>query len=546
MTVQISEGLSRDRPQLGLGWRMLIIAGVLVIEAVLHTLLFQSMVLTASSGLGEAIQQVQHSLFRFLVAYGAFCVILIGLHRRESFTVIGASHVLAPPRPGWCALHAVLVVLLVTMSYALHTNVAHVPYLVLGFAWLICAVGAVAALFIGMAPIKVWSQAARNNRAVLAYAIAPTLATIIAIHLSQSLWRPAARLTFFLVAIMLRPFAPYLHADLATMTLGTENFAVMIADVCSGLEGVGLMLVFSVSWLWFFRREYYFPRALMIVPAALVLVFLLNSVRIGALVLIGDAGYPNVAIIGFHSQAGWIAFNAVALGVAIVSRRSAWLSRDAPGRAQSGGTDNPTAVYLVPLLAILAAGMFAHALSAGFDFFYPLRLIAAAAVLWAYRRRFKQPHWRFSWRAAAVGVLVFAMWLSFDHLMYVPHTMPDALAQAPGPIRGLWIVCRALAAIVTVPIAEELAYRGYLMRLFASRHFDAIAFRDVRWPALASASIVFGITHGSMWAPGIIAGVAYGWLAIRSNTLGEAVAAHATTNALVVAYVLVFSQWQLW
>jgi CAAX prenyl protease-like protein len=134
----------------------------------------------------------------------------------------------------------------------------------------------------------------------------------------------------------------------------------------------------------------------------------------------------------------------------------------------------------------------------------------------------------------------------FDRLFNVPRAVPEGLAQVSGLVGGFWIVCRAAAAIITVPIAEELAYRGYLMRIVVSRNFDAIALRDVRWPALALASIVFGITHGSMWIPGIIAGVAYGVLAIRTNKLGEAVAAHATTNALLAATVLIFDQWQLW
>lgn len=131
-------------------------------------------------------------------------------------------------------------------------------------------------------------------------------------------------------------------------------------------------------------------------------------------------------------------------------------------------------------------------------------------------------------------------------LFNMPRAMPDPLTQVSAPARGFWMVCRTVAAIVTVPISEELAYRGYLMRIFVSRNFDAVALRDVRWPALAFASIVFGITHGTMWAPGIIAGAAYGMLAIRTNKLGEAIAAHATTNALVAATVLIFDQWQLW
>ena len=50
--------------------------------------------------------------------------------------------------------------------------------------------------------------------------------------------------------------------------------------------------------------------------------------------------------------------------------------RDAPA------TENPTAAYLMPLLAILAAGALSHAMSGNFETFYPLRLIAGAAMLW--------------------------------------------------------------------------------------------------------------------------------------------------------------------
>ncbi len=50
------------------------------------------------------------------------------------------------------------------------------------------------------------------------------------------------------------------------------------------------MLAFCTAWLWYFRREYVFPRALVILPGAVLLIFLLNAVRIAALVLIGDAG----------------------------------------------------------------------------------------------------------------------------------------------------------------------------------------------------------------------------------------------------------------
>jgi CAAX prenyl protease-like protein len=97
-----------------------------------------------------------------------------------------------------------------------------------------------------------------------------------------------------------------------------------------------------------------------------------------------------------------------------------------------------------------------------------------------------------------------------------------------------------------VPIAEELAYRGYVMRVRLSGDFDTVELRKVRWPGLAISAVLFGLTHGSMWLPGIIAGGAYGLVAMRTNRLGEAVAAHATTNALLVVAVLEFGEWQYW
>ncbi len=354
--------------------------------------------------------------------------------------------------------------------------------------WLALGVGAAAALFSALAPLSVWFSEMQRHRAVLLYAIAPAIATLVAIDLSQALWHPTAKITYSVVVWLLKPFLPHLYENFSTMAIGTDNFAVTVADVCSGLEGMGLMLVFTVSWLWYFRCEYYFPRALVVIPAALVVMFLLNAVRIAGLVLIGDAGYPNVAIVGFHSQAGWIAFNAAAFGVAVVGKNSRWLNRTARQANTVDITDNPTAVYLLPLLAILAAGMLAHALSAGFDFLYPLRLVAAAAVLWAYRRHYRQMDWRFSWRAIAVGSAIFVLWVAFDRWQGTAKGMPAALAQAPDSWRGFWIVCRAAAAVITVPIAEELAYRGYLMRTIASRNFDAVAFRNVPWPALVGAA----------------------------------------------------------
>ncbi len=84
------------------------------------------------------------------------------------------------------------------------------------------------------------------------------------------------------------------------------------------------------------------------------------------------------------------------------------------------------------------------------------------------------------------------------------------------------------------------------MRRLEHHNFETVPYGTVSWRALAVTAIVFGIGHGALWLPGVAAGIAYGLLAVRRGQLGEAVVAHATTNALLAVAVLGFDQWELW
>jgi CAAX prenyl protease-like protein len=84
------------------------------------------------------------------------------------------------------------------------------------------------------------------------------------------------------------------------------------------------------------------------------------------------------------------------------------------------------------------------------------------------------------------------------------------------------------------------------MRRLINAYFESVTFGSVRWPALTVTAIVFGLAHGALWPAGVIAGLAYGWILIRRGRIGEAFAAHATSNALIAGTVLAANQWQLW
>src|SRR6185503_5070282 len=100
---------------------------------------------------------------------------------------------------------------------------------------------------------------------------------------------------------------------------------------CSGYEGLGLILAFLSIYLFLFRKDLRFPGALLLLPLGAVTIWILNAVRIIALVVIGTSGWREIATGGFHSQAGWLVFNAVGLGfVAAINRGGYFMVRAKP------------------------------------------------------------------------------------------------------------------------------------------------------------------------------------------------------------------------
>ena len=102
-----------------------------------------------------------------------------------------------------------------------------------------------------------------------------------------------------------RLFEATARADPSTLTIGAGDFDITVARDCSGVQGIGLIVVFTAVWLWLHHAEWRFPQALVLVPIGMAVIWLLNCVRIAALVFIGSAGAPQAAVGGFRlRQAG--------------------------------------------------------------------------------------------------------------------------------------------------------------------------------------------------------------------------------------------------
>ena len=524
-----------------------LLCGLLLGELLILSFWLDGGALTAQPGLVGQIGLLGAWVLRFLVGFAAAFAAFAGMEGTVSLSPLFNNS--SPVRGSLLLLHAGSAAIFGVLSAALYGNWQLPAPDLVAVAWIGAGLLALASLGLAFYALPVWTGLLASSGTAALYAVGVAGLGVAAVALSQSMWQSAANLTFVMVQVLVRPMLPNLIVQPEKMRLQGHTFGVIISQECSGLEGVGLMLVFGVAWLWLSRKDLRFPRAYLLIPAGVVIIYLLNAVRIAALLLLGDAGAPSIAAGGFHSQAGWIAFNGLALAMTIVVPKLRWFSarpleHSAPLESTS---ENPTAAYLIPFLAILAAGMLARAASADFEWLYGIRFLAAASALWSYRKQLRTVDWRFSWWGPGIGVAVLLVWIGFDRWQAIPAAaMPSALAAGAPFARLTWVVFRTLAAVATVPIAEELAFRGFLMRRLAAADFEAVPLRSSSWLGLTASSVLFGLLHGDRWIAGTLAGLAFGWVSRHTNRIGDAIVAHATTNALLAFIVLELDQWQYW
>ncbi len=420
--------------------------------------------------------------------------------------------------------------------------------------WMCCGAVVLISWCLAARPIGFWVQVVRLGWPVL---LAGTFVGVFALGIGAStgrLWDSLHSLTFGSAQRLLHLYTNDVVCHPETHALGIGNFVVSIAPECSGFEGIGLICALLGAYLLLFRKDLRFPQALLLLPLGIMVIWSFNVLRIVLLLIVGASGRPDVALGGFHSQAGWLGFNIVGLGLVAISRRIRLFSRiDARGESPSldPAVTNPTAAYLVPMLAIVATAMITGAMSNGqFDALYLARVAAAGLAFWVLRKGYSGLRWSWSWTAAGIGILVFALWIALEPLYATAapdtsRTIPKALSAMPMFAAATWLFLRVFGSVVMVPLAEELAFRGYLIRRLIAADFESVPADRFTWPSFLISSLLFGAMH-QRWVAGTIAGMLYALALRHRGRLGDAVLAHATTNALIAALVLTTGAWSLW
>ncbi len=198
-------------------------------------------------------------------------------------------------------------------------------------------------------------------------------------------------------------------------------------------------------------------------------------------------------------------------------------------------------------MVVLLAGTITAAFTSGFDFLYPVRILAAGAVLWWCRWEYRGLGWTVSWEAVGMGLLVFGIWLGLEEVVAVASesTVESGLETLPTASRLAWLCARILGSVIVIPFAEELAFRAYLTRRLMRAEVGSVAPGTFSWFSFLVSSALFGALHGR-WLAGCIAGMAYAIVLYRRKSIGDCVLAHGVTNFLIALYVLICGTWSLW
>jgi uncharacterized protein len=183
---------------------------------------------------------------------------------------------------------------------------------------------------------------------------------------------------------------------------------------------------------------------------------------------------------------------------------------------------------------------------------YAARAVVAGAALVLLWPRFVElrdfrltaPDWLLA-IAAGVGVLV--IWILLDEGWFAFDLGSGYDPRRYGSEAIDWPLTsfRLLGLAIVVPLAEELFWRSFLLRWLEKQDFLAVAPTTVGMRSLLITSVLFALEH-NQWLAGLIAGLVYGWLYIRTGKLWVPVIAHAVTNGLLGAYILIERDWRFW
>ncbi|WP_317930996.1 exosortase E/protease, VPEID-CTERM system [Halioxenophilus sp. WMMB6] len=409
--------------------------------------------------------------------------------------------------------------------------------------WLTCGLTVLLTVLLMILPLRSWWHfGAAQKQALLLCALVATIVTAVSL-LSKSLWPTFIYPTFAASEWLLQLFVPAVYSVPEKLYLGVDQFVVHISATCSGVEGMGLAVCFTLLYLYIQRDQLRFPQALILLPLAAVLSWLLNVVRIALLILLGEFVSPDFAIGGFHSQAGWFTFIGLAMAIIYGFNRIPWFKHQSQTAPVAVPLKRDTAsAILISFILFLLGALIMGLESRPLNWLYPIKALLGGAALLYFWRTLQIPTPTRLPEAILWGLAGLALWL-----LLIPtdsgfnQTLSASLGEGALALSIVWVAIRCLGSIVIAPIIEELLFRSYLLARIAGQPIDHRQPLPFHWLSLIVSSLAFGAIH-NQWLAGALVGVLFAVARYRGN-ITSAIIAHATTNAGLCLYAILFGQW---
>ncbi len=200
---------------------------------------------------------------------------------------------------------------------------------------------------------------------------------------------------------------------------------------------------------------------------------------------------------------------------------------------------------------------------------YALRAAVGLVLLLALRpwRWYPAPRARHLPLATLVGIAVFAVWVLPEtrwfadrapaaHTFYLRYLvglwpfgkLPDPLTATPyAPEVCGWplALARLVGSAFVIAVAEEFFWRSFLYRWLMAKKWLEVDLGRFDRTLFFTVNVLFGLEH-DRWLAGIVAGLAYGWIVLRTRDLWAACWAHVVTNFLLGLYVLAAGAYAFW
>ena len=237
-------------------------------------------------------------------------------------------------------------------------------------------------------------------------------------------------------------------------------------------------------------------------------------------------------------------------------------TRPGPGGALDRlAAARPDVPFIAPLLVYLALLSLVYAVPPTWQpAVIGLRGLATLAVFWLLRHHLP-PLGRPHWPIAILGGAVFAWgWVVGQHLLeqwgwggrlpLMPgeKTLADPRDEL-GAAHLFWATwsLRLIVACTAVPIAEELFWRGFLLRALINWHdFDRVPLGTFTWFSFLGTSLISTLQHPDNWGVSILCWMAFNAVFYWTRSLLCLILLHGFTNLVLYLVVLRVADWSFW